>query len=193
MIVKGKSKRLPRKNLREFKGEPMFLHNLKKCLDIFPEVYVSSESDEVLSLAWNAGAKTIKRPEELCGETPDIPVFQHALEQIDADGIVAVHANNPCIKKELISLCKKVLELGTPEVMTCYPMSKKSFYKEQGNPINGSIRGFHRKRLENYNDPYHPCPEVLIVDDSLEIETEKDYKQLEAFKGDDASEARAID
>lgn len=156
----------------------MFVVNLEKCLKIFDEVYVSSDDYEILHLASLHGARGIHRSEELCGDTPDIPVFQHAINKMgDCDGIVAVHANNPNIECNLIAMVKKMMEMGVPEVMTCHPMSKHINYKQQGNGINGSIRGISKHRLLNYGDPFHPNPEVLLVDTSLEIETQEDYEK----------------
>lgn len=191
MLVKSQSKRLPQKNVKEFKGKPMFLHNLEKCKEIFGEVYVSSDSKEILKMAEEHGAIGISRPEELCGDTPDIPVFQHALETMDrrdpiiahdygilgdqVEGIVAVHANNPNIEEEVIETVKNILEQDVPEVMTCTTIERADEYKDQHSKINGSVRGISRKRLEHYGDPYAPSPEVWVVDGSLEIETQEDF------------------
>jgi CMP-N-acetylneuraminic acid synthetase len=156
----------------------MFMINVNKCLSIFDEVYVSSDSDWVLELAEKAGARPIKRGEELCGDVPDIPVFQHAMSHMGAvEGIVAVHANNPTIEHNLIATVKKIMELGVPEVMTCFPVEDAEKYKDQAAKIYGSIRGISKERLENYGDPYEPDPDVMIVDTSIEIETEEDYKE----------------
>ncbi|NCN26054.1 hypothetical protein GW915_00630 [bacterium] len=178
MIIKKDSTRLPGKNVMLCNGKPLFVHNLEKCLKIFDEVYVSSDSEEILSLARKKGAKTIKRDSRLCGETPDIPVFQSAVREMFTDAIVAVHGNNPQIDDRKIALVRDLLKMGIPEVMTCYPMTKDKEYKKQGNPVNGSIRGMSLRRLNNYGDPYHPEPEVLLVDDSLEIETIKDFNKV---------------
>ena len=182
MLVKEKSKRLPGKNIKDFKGLPMFVWNLRKCLTVFDDVYVTSDSYDILAMASKEGAIAIHRGEELCGDAPDIPVFQHALSKMpkNVGGIVAVHANNPTVDRNLIAIAKKGLEMGVPEVMSCHPMTKEKQknYKKQGNLVNGSIRGMTRERLENYPDPYHPNPEMLLVDTSLEIETPEDFNQL---------------
>ena len=80
--------------------------------------------------------------------------------------------------------------------MTCGRMTKKTFYKKQSNPINGSVRGFHVMRLTHYNDPYHPEPEMLIVDDSMEIETIEDFNKITekvTFNADDTKVTLSID
>jgi len=176
MLVKENSNRLPGKNTKDFHGKPMFVWNLQKCLSIFDRVYVSSDSHAILNTARLHGAKGIHRGEELCGDCPDIPVYQHAIEHLEnVSGVVAVHANNPTIEKNLITMVKKFIEYGAPEVMTCHPVKHEKNHHEHSNRQYGSIRGMSLERLQNYKDPYKPEPEVLIVDNSIEIETIEDY------------------
>lgn len=158
------------------KGKPMLQWNLEKALSIFDRVYVSTDTIRIAEFAEWLGAKVIMRPYHLGGETPDITVYRHAVEQIrNCAGIVAIHVNNPTIDPGLISLTKDLIERGVPEVMTCYPMTQLKDYKKQANHVYGSIRGMTVERLHNYVDPYHPNPEVLITDTSIEIETQADF------------------
>lgn len=143
----------------------MFLNNVEKCLNLFPKVYVSSDDSEILFHSWNAGAITIERGPELCGETPNIPVYQHALEQMrDVDAIVAVQANSPTLDSNLIAVAKRLMEMGVPEVMTCHPDYS----------IYGSIWALSTQKLKNYGDPYNPQPDILIKDESVDIHNEDD-------------------
>lgn len=176
LLVKEHSKRLPGKNTLDFNGKPMFLWNVEKCLAIFERVYVSSDSYHILEMATRAGAIAIHRGPELCGDTPDIPVYQHALSKMsNVSGIVAVHANNPTIEQNLIAMAKKLVDIGIQEVMTCHPMTHLEHYHQQSNRIYGSIRAMTYERLLNYPDPYKPDPDVLLVDTSIEIETPESY------------------
>lgn len=159
----------------------MFLVNVKKCLKIFDEVYVSSDDEKILDLAYQAGAKIIKRDENLGGETPNIIVYKHALRRMGrVDGIVAVQANSPTVESNLIVIVKKLMEMGIQEVMTVHPIERMFNYHDQHWYIYGSIWGLSRERLENYGDPYQPNPEVMLVDNSVDIETSDDMlKALE--------------
>lgn len=145
----------------------MFLVNVEKCVKIFDKVYVSSDSDWILDLATQAGAIGIKRGEELCGDTPNIPVYQHALQFMgDVKGIVAVQANSPTIEPNIIALAKDLIEKGVPEVMTCHLDYR----------IYGSVWALSAEKLKHYGNPFKPFPQVLIVDKSVDIHTEEDYK-----------------
>lgn len=145
----------------------MFLVNVEKCLKVFDKVYVSSDSTDIIKQAQDIGAVGILRPVELCGDTPNMDVYTHAMSFLHADGIVAVQANSPTVTTETIQLAKDIMELGVQEVMTCHPDGQKY----------GSVWGLTRERIANYVDPYKPTPEVLIVDTSIDIHTEEDLNQ----------------
>lgn len=178
LLVKQHSKRLPGKNTKDFNGKQMFLWNLEKCRTILDRVYVSSDSNDILLTALHNGAIPIQRGAELCGDVPDIPVYQHALRCMgDVDGVVAVHANNPTVGPGIILAVRKMLEMGFDEVMTCHPVEKNKNYHQQGAKIYGSVRGLSKRRIEEYGDPYSPQPQVLVADESVEIETPESYKE----------------
>jgi len=168
MLVKGDSKRLKNKNTKELNGEPMFTWNLLKALRIFDDVYVSSEDENILHIARKIGALTIERPKSLCGDTPNIPVYQHAEKFMDnPDVMIAIQANSPNLEETLIDDVRYLMEYGFKEVMTCH--NDYSIY--------GSIWGIRVSRLKEYGDPYSPTPDVLLIDDSIDIHTEEDFKK----------------
>jgi len=149
----------------------MFLWNVEKCLKIFSRVYVSSDDKWILGEVEWAGAIPIKRPVELCGEVPNITVYQHAIKFMNGvDGIVAVQANSPTIPSKLIREVERFLELGVKEVISSHPDGTKY----------GSIWGMTIKRLKNYPDPYNPRPDITIKDWSVDIHTNEDL--LKALK-----------
>lgn len=177
LLVKSQSKRLPNKNTLDFYGVPMFVVNLKKCLDIFDDVYVSSDDIGILTTAMKYGARTILRNEELCGDTPNITVYKHAINEIekyydaDVEAIVAVQANSPTIDPEIIRKAKDVIESEKyVEVMTCWP-------ENPDNPIYGSVWALTKDKLNNYGDPYKPEPDFLIDDISVDIHILEDYNK----------------
>jgi len=166
IIAKGTSNRLPNKNSLAFKGLPMFVHNLKKCKELFDKVYVSSDSEEILETAKQHGAIAIKRPTRLCGETPSVMVYDHAQKTMDADIVVAVQANSPTIDIELIRSAKIIMDTGRfTELMTATPARR----------ISGSIWALKREKISNYGDFYKFNPDVTLIDDSVDIHTEEDF------------------
>lgn len=58
ITARGGSKRIPRKNVKEFLGKPILLYSIEAALNsgIFEEVMVSTEDEEIAELARQAGA-----------------------------------------------------------------------------------------------------------------------------------------
>lgn len=58
ITARGGSKRIPRKNVKEFLGKPILLYSIEAALNssIFEEVMVSTEDEEIAELARKAGA-----------------------------------------------------------------------------------------------------------------------------------------
>lgn len=59
ITARGGSKRIPRKNVKNFLGKPILLYSIEAAIQsgIFDEVMVSTEDEEIKELALKAGAK----------------------------------------------------------------------------------------------------------------------------------------
>ncbi len=59
ITARGGSKRIPRKNMKEFCGKPIIEYSIQAALDseIFEEVMVSTDDEEIKEVALRAGAK----------------------------------------------------------------------------------------------------------------------------------------
>lgn len=57
--ARGGSKRIPRKNIKEFLGKPIIAYAIEAAIrsNLFDEVMVSSDDDEIIGIALNYGAK----------------------------------------------------------------------------------------------------------------------------------------
>ena len=70
MQVRGGSKGVPKKNIREVNGKPLMnwtIESAKKS-GVFESIWVSSDSDEILEVGRKADVNTMKRPDELSGD-----------------------------------------------------------------------------------------------------------------------------
>ena len=82
ICARGGSKGLPGKNVKQIAGKPLIAHSIEhaKQSGLFADVVVSSDSDEILKVAQDFGALTIKRPSELAtDEAGAMPAIIHAL------------------------------------------------------------------------------------------------------------------
>lgn len=88
--ARGGSKRIPRKNVRPFLGQPMIAHPIALALEcgLFDDVVVSTDDVEIAEIAEQSGARVpFLRPAELSDDFAGTrPVIDHALDQLLATG-----------------------------------------------------------------------------------------------------------
>lgn len=85
--ARGGSKNIPRKNIRPLAGHPLIAYSITAGLaaETVTRVLVSTDDPEIAEISRRYGAETpFLRPEEFAqDQTPDLPVFQHALQWLD--------------------------------------------------------------------------------------------------------------
>ena len=88
--ARGGSKRIPRKNIRDFCGKPMISYaiDLAERSQLFDHIVVSTDDDEISQLALKYGATVpFERPSTLADDsTPTIPVIKHAIREMEQSG-----------------------------------------------------------------------------------------------------------
>lgn len=90
--ARGRSKGVPRKNLRTLGGRPLIVHAVevaRACAGI-DRVVVSTEDDEIAETALAAGAEVpFRRPVELAtDDAPEWLVWRHAVQALAVDGAI---------------------------------------------------------------------------------------------------------
>lgn len=88
--ARGGSKRIPRKNIREFCGKPMIVWSIEaaKTAAVFDLITVSTDDPEIREIALAAGAEVpFERPLELADDQAGtLPVIRHAVQWFAAHG-----------------------------------------------------------------------------------------------------------
>lgn len=88
--ARGGSKRLPHKNIALLAGKPLLAYTITAALasDIFDQVCVSSEDEQILEIAREHGVQlALKRPPELAKDTTQVKdVCAHLLRDFAAKG-----------------------------------------------------------------------------------------------------------
>jgi CMP-N-acetylneuraminic acid synthetase len=88
--ARGGSKRLPRKNILPFAGRPLLAWSIAAA-QTAPSVrsaWVSTDDDEIASVAEAHGARVIRRPAAFAGDdSSTLDVIVHALQSIRVEGI----------------------------------------------------------------------------------------------------------
>ena len=110
--ARGGSKRIPRKNLREFCGRPIIAYSIEAALKsaVFDQVVVSTDDPEIAEVSRSFGAVTpFVRPTELADDhATTVPVIKHAVSWMQEHGhpirnACCIYATAPFIQPEFLS------------------------------------------------------------------------------------------
>lgn len=139
--ARGGSKRIPRKNIKEFCGQPMIARTIEaaKASGCFDAVIVSTDDDEITDVATQYGAEVpFKRPDKLADDhTPTIPVIKHAVQWYEAnvkpvDFVCCLYATAPFLDAKDIQRGLSLLQDSDAD----YAFSVTSY----GFPIQRALR-----------------------------------------------------
>ena len=110
--ARGGSKRILRKNIKEFNGKPIIAYSIEAALksNCFDQVIVSTDDNEIAEVAKKYGAQVpFLRPDELSDDyTGTIPVIKHAIEWMEdnkssVENVCCLYATAPFIQSQTIS------------------------------------------------------------------------------------------
>ena len=117
--ARGGSKRIPRKNIRDFGGKPMIAHSILCALQsrLFERVIVSTDDEEISKVAREFGAEVpFRRPEELSGDhIGTTEVIAHAVDFLQSQGerlsaVCCIYATAPFVRGEDLDAGLRMLD-----------------------------------------------------------------------------------
>jgi N-acylneuraminate cytidylyltransferase len=153
--ARGGSKRIPRKNIKEFCGKPMIAWSIEaaKASGCFDQIIVSTDDDEIAGVARECGATVpFMRPAALADDfTGTLPVMRHAVEWLNQnDGPVeyacCVYATAPFVSPQDLEEGLRLLK----DTGSSYAFSVTSY----AFPIQRAIRITENGRVAMFN-PEH--------------------------------------
>lgn len=109
--AKGTSSRIANKNVQLMDGKPLFLHTLEKLFlsDIFDEIWLDTESDELAALADHIPCRRLHRIQELASNLTDgNQLFLNEVKSTEADIVMQVLGTSPFIE---ISTMARAIEI----------------------------------------------------------------------------------
>lgn len=130
--ARGGSKRIPRKNIKEFYGKPLIAYSIEAALrsGCFDKVIVSTDDEEIAAVARKYGAETpFIRPKTISDDfatTKDvINHFLNYLQEnnLDYDCLCTIYATAPLLQeKYIIEGYNKLKNLNVVNVFSCTTM-----------------------------------------------------------------------
>lgn len=170
--ARGGSKSIPRKNLRRLAGHPLVAYSIAAARQAgsVSRVIVSTDDAEIAAVAREYGAETpFLRPAELSeDDTPDLPVFQHALrwlrekEGYQPEIIVHLRPTSPLRKVEQIEHGIRLLEANpAADSVRSVAAPIQNPYKMWSTSANGFLQPLLSTEVEeSYNLPRQKLPPV---------------------------------
>jgi pseudaminic acid cytidylyltransferase len=165
--ARGGSKRIPRKNIKEFAGLPIISHSIKAALEcgLFDKVIVSTDDEEIASVAQEFGADVpFMRPSNLSDDhTATIPVIAHAIQTLQNDYVIdnvcCIYATAPFVRSsDLIDAYNALL---THNKQYAFPVTTFPFPIQRGvkRDVEGNIEMFNPQhfatRSQDLEEAYH--------------------------------------
>lgn len=170
ITARGGSKRVPRKNVLPLAGKPLINYGIEaaSAAKLVDEVYVSTDDEEIASVATTAGARVIKRPGALATDTSSsMEALQHAYESIpDNETITEVVLLQPTAPLTTASDIDGALALARQKESTVVSAKPcKPFWSftttEDFTPLMGWE--FFRTRSQDLPAAYEPNGALFII------------------------------
>ena len=169
--ARGGSKSIPHKNSKLFAGHPLVAFSIAAARQsqAVNRVIVSTDDPEIAEIAQHYGAEVpFFRPPELAqDDTPDLPVFQHALrflhkkEGYRPEIVVQLRPTSPLRPRELVNQAIEILKANSSldSVRGVVPAGQNP-YKMWTINDEGSLRPLlaHADFAESYNSPRQALP-----------------------------------
>ena len=153
--ARGGSKRIPRKNIKEFNGKPIIAYSIEAALkcSCFDQVIVSSDDAVFAEVAKSFGASVpFMRPDELANDyASTIPVVKHAIEWFDdqvqaPSEVCCLYATAPFVRASTIR--KAYEQMQSTQADYCFTATSFAF------PIQRAIKVTAENRVEMFYPEY---------------------------------------
>ncbi|MCD7737654.1 MAG: pseudaminic acid cytidylyltransferase [Lachnospiraceae bacterium] len=169
ITARGGSKRIPKKNIKEFCGKPIMEYSIQAALEsgVFDEVMVSTDSEEIAELARKAGASV---PFMRSADTSnDYATMKDVLEEVLScyaqagklfDEMCCIYPTAPFVTARKLRKAHEILnETGAESVL---PVVRFSFPPQRGLIMRDGLLHYQypeyqSSRSQDLEPIYHDC------------------------------------
>ena len=140
IAVRSGSVRVKNKNIRAFNESTLLELKIKQLQSVkeINDVVVNSNSDEMLSIAKNLGARTVKRDDYYASNTISMSsVFEHMAKNMDCENILYANCTNPLVSTNSYSDAIRIFLNNTSaydSLVSCHDI--KEFLYLDGKALN---------------------------------------------------------
>ncbi len=154
--ARGGSKRIPRKNIKDFNGKPIIAYSIEAAIEsgCFDKVIVSTDDQEIADVAVKYGAEVpFVRPPNISDDyATTADVLLHAIDWFEKQGeqiefLCCIYATAPFIQIEDIKNTYQQL-VNDPQASYCFPVCEFPF------PIQRGVKLIEEQRVKMFQ-PEH--------------------------------------
>lgn len=174
ITARGGSKRIPKKNIKEFCGKPIITYSIEAALKAgcFDTVMVSTDSEEIAEIAKSYGAEVpFLRSEATSNDfATTADVLNEVIEQYSSKGeqfdlMCCIYPTAPFVTAEKLN--KAINTLVKNNADSLMPVVAFSFPPQRGNVIrNGKLEyqypEYSQMRSQDLEEVYHDCGQFYI-------------------------------
>ena len=181
--ARGGSKRIPKKNIREFLGRPVISYSIEIAnkSGLFERIIVSTDNDEIAEIAMKNGAEVpFKRPKNLSDDhTSTHDVISHAVNWlinlgVKMDYVCSIYPAAPLIQLEDLVKGLELIRKGNWESVFAatnfsYPIFR-SFHYDKNSGLKMFFPKYYHSRSQDLKEALHDAgqfywakPEVWMM------------------------------
>lgn len=190
LLARGGSKRIPRKNIREFLGKPVLAYPLQAASEsgIFDEIIISTDDPEIAEVARRHGASVpfLRSSETAHDQATTAEALQESLAKLETSGrrpifVCCIYATAVFLTPELIRQAHSALLEGRAESVV--PVVRFEFPIQRALSMEGGYLGFMNPeyaltRSQDLEPAYHDCGMFYF----LKVDTFLAQKQVFALR-----------
>ena len=190
ITARGGSKRIPRKNVKEFLGSPIIKYSIDAALQAgcFDEVMVSTDDEEIAEIATNLGAKIpfLRSKENANDFATTADVIIEVLNNYKKAGVefeyaCCIYPTAPFVTaKKLMVSYQKLIESGAktlvPIVSFSFPILR-SFKIEEG-LVKMNWPEYMQTRSQDLQPAYHDCGQFYFFNTESFLQTKQLFTEF---------------
>lgn len=169
ITARGGSKRIPKKNIKEFCGKPIIAYSIEAAIEsgLFDEVMVSTESEEIADIARQYGAKIpFMRSQKNADDFADTTaVILEVIQSYEEQGkkfkeYCCIYPTAPFVTAKKLRESHSILE--REDIYNVIPMVPFSFPPQRGMVIKSDLLDaaypeYINERSQDLETIYHDC------------------------------------
>ncbi len=175
ITARGGSKRIPRKNIKEFVGKPILAYSVEAALDsgVFDEVMISTEDEEIAEVGKKYGAKVpFYRSEKTANDyATTVDVIEEVVEEYEKRGksfdiIVCIYPTAPFVTGKRLKEAVETLEASDAD--TLIPVVSFSYPPQRAMVIKDDMLVFKdtrylNSRSQDLEKHYHDAGQFYVA------------------------------